>query len=416
MNDELLSVPQALERLLQSIHPLDAETVPLERALGRTLASPVAAKTDLPPFAHSSMDGYAVKSADVESATEEAPVELDVSGDIAAGSESLPKLESGQAVRIMTGGPIPEGADCVIPVERTSDIGPMAGRDLPARISVFEASRPGQYIRPAGLDVVEGKTVLQAGHRLRPQDLALLGALGVAAPGVIRKPRVAALSTGDELVPVDRPLTAGKIRDSNGIMVRMMLRQVGADPITLDIAADSEESVLERLNQAVAQKADLVVSTAGVSMGAYDFVRLVLEAHGELEFWKVNVRPGKPLAFGRFKGVPFVGLPGNPVSAWVTFVLFVWPLIERLSGAEAPQRWQVDAVLDEDIRSDGRESYLRANVRSVNGQYHAELTGSQDSGVMTSLVSANALVIVPSGVTHLAQGSRVSAWMLGGPR
>lgn len=415
MTDESLSVSQALERLLAGVRPLDAETIPLELALGRVLAAPVVAPIDLPPFAHSAMDGFAVRAEDVSSSTADAPVRLAVTGDIAAGAADLPKVGAGEAIRIMTGGPIPSGADCVVPVEHTGQNAPMAGMDLPASIDVFQASQPGQFVRPAGLDVTRGQEVMHAGHRLRPQDLGLLASLGVAEPSVVRQPRVAVLSTGDELVPVDAALSPGKIRDSNGVTVRTFVRQVGGLALELDIAADTQESVLERLNQAVGRGADLILSTAGVSMGAYDFVRSVLESQGELAFWRVNIRPGKPLAFGTFEGIPFLGLPGNPVSAWVTFAVFVWPLIERLEGARGGQRWQVEAVFDEDVESDGRESYLRSRVRKVNGEYHAVLTGSQDSGVMTSMVSANGLAILPAGVTHLPAGSKTTVWMLGGP-
>ncbi len=415
MIDNTLSVSQALERLLEGVHPLDAETVSLEQALGRVLAVPVVATIDLPPFAHSSMDGYAVRGVDVASAAPSAPVRLSVAGDIAAGAADLPRLEPGQAIRIMTGGPVPDGADCIVPVEHTGQTGPMAGAELPATINVFQASQPMQYVRPAGLDVTQGQRVFEAGHRLRPQDLGLLASLGVAEPDVVRQPRVAVLSTGDELLPVAAPLTPGKIRDSNGVTIRAFVRQAGGVALALDTAADAMQSVLERLNQAAAQRADLILSTAGVSMGAYDFVRSVLEAYGQLEFWRVNIRPGKPLAFGSFEGIPFMGLPGNPVSAWVTFAVFVWPLIERLEGAWGPGRWPVEVILDEGIDSDGRESYLRSRVRLVDGEYHAVLTGSQDSGVMTSLVHANALTIVPAGTTRLAAGSRANAWMLGGP-
>jgi molybdopterin molybdotransferase len=388
--------------------------VPLEAGLGRVLASSVDAAIDLPPFSHSSMDGFAVRSDDVAAAGSTEPVVLEVVGDIAAGSDALPVLERGKAIRIMTGGPIPPGADCIVPVERTGDKRPMAGSELPSTIEVFEPSRAGEFVRPAGMDVVSGQRVLDGGHRLRPQDLGLLAALGASQLEVVRRPRVAVLSTGDELVPVDQPLTPGKIRDSNGVTIRSFVRQVGGEAIRLAIAADAPDSVLKGLDEAAAQKSDLILSTAGVSMGAYDFVRAVVEAHGELDFWRVNIRPGKPLAFGSFREIPFLGLPGNPVSAWVTFAVFVWPVIERMEGADPSARWIADAVLDEQVQSDGRESYLRARVRRIGDERHVRLTGSQDSGVMTSLVNANALMIVPAGETRLAKGSQVAVWILGG--
>ena len=254
--------------------------------------------------------------------------------------------------------------------------------------------------------------MLQTGHKLRPQDLGLLAMLGVADISVYCKPRVALLSSGDELIPVEEPLRPGKIRDSNTYTLAALIDEVGAEVIRLGIAADRREAVEALFENAAAQKVDLILSSAGVSVGAFDFIKHVVEAQGELTFWRVNMRPGKPLAFGKFKDIPFVGLPGNPVSAFVGFEVFVRPALERLSGLEVGSRPRVRVRLAEAISSDGRESYLRASVREENGILSAHLAGHQGSGNLLSIVQANALLIIPSGVKSLAAGKEVDAWLL----
>jgi molybdopterin molybdotransferase len=260
--------------------------------------------------------------------------------------------------------------------------------------------------------------VLQTGHKLRPQDLGLLAMLGVADVPVYRKPRVALLSSGDELVPVDAPLRPGKIRDSNTYTLSALLEGAEVEVLNLGIAADRRESVEGLLEKAAAQKVDLILSSAGVSVGAFDFIKDVVEAQGELKFWRVNMRPGKPLAFGNFKDIPFIGLPGNPVSAFVGFEVFVRPALERLSGLETVStqkgtgRPRVRVRLAESLSSDGRESYLRAYVREENGILCAHLAGHQGSGNLLSIVQANALLIIPAGVKSLAAGKDVDAWLL----
>lgn len=413
MASHYLSVADARTLLVKNLAPLPTERVPLDESLGRVLAERVRAEVSLPPFSNSAMDGYAARAADIAGATSKSPRRLEVAGDVAAGLGQLPEVRPGACVRIMTGGQLPPGADCVVPVEDTDDQGPMAGRELPASVQVFRSVEPGSYVRQAGLDVLEGDIVLEPGHRLRPQDMAMLASLGVAQPLVCRQPNVAVVSTGDELVAVEAALAPGKIRESNGTMVRGLVNQAGGRPIRLPIARDEPGSVEAVLDQAVSQGADLIISTAGVSMGAYDFVRSVVEQGGELTFWRVNIRPGKPLAFGSYRGVPFVGLPGNPVSAWVTFAVFVRPAMDRLEGGLGVGRITVQVKVDEDLKSDGRESYLRAKVSRSEDGYHARLTGSQDSGVMSSLVAANALLMVPAGVEQVPEGTTLEAWILG---
>jgi molybdopterin molybdotransferase len=257
-----------------------------------------------------------------------------------------------------------------------------------------------------------GQAVLQAGHKLRAQDLGLLAMLGIAEVPVYKKPYVALLSSGDELVPVDAPLRPGKIRDSNTYTLSALLEGTGAKVLNLGIAADRREAVEELFEKAAARKVDLILSSAGVSVGAFDYIKDVVEAQGELDFWRVNMRPGKPLAFGSFKGIPFIGLPGNPVSAFVGFEVFVRPALERLGGLAATGRPRVRVRLVENINSDGRESYLRAETREENGILCARLAGHQGSGNLLSIVQANALLIIPAGVKSLAAGTEVDAWLL----
>ncbi len=414
MSRRLLSVSDALDRILAVFNPLPGERVALDSALSRVLAENVTAETDLPPFPNSAMDGYAVRSSDVEAASGSAPTSLVVVGDISAGEGSPAPIGPGQAMRIMTGAALPPGADAVVPVELTSLPAAMAGEGLPDHVTVVKAVKAGDFVRRAGQDVRRDTRVLSAGLRLRPQDIAMLAALGVAKPLVHQRPKVAIISSGDELVQVDQPLGPGQIRDANGYGIEAAVRLAGADPLRLRIAKDARGEIRERLANAVQAEADLIVSSAGVSMGAKDFVRVVLEAEGRLEFWRVDIRPGKPLAFGSYQGVPFIGLPGNPVSALVTFEVFVRPTLDRMAGLESTERHRLIARLKHRISSDGREGYLRASLTWEKGEYWASLSGSQDSGVLSSLVKGNALVGVRSGVKHIEQGASIEAWLMKG--
>jgi molybdopterin molybdotransferase len=413
--DKLLSVEEALERILSSERgsALPAERISLTDALGRVLAQPVVARDDLPPFDNSSMDGYAVRAADVSGADPTRPAILRVSADIAAGDQDPPPLAAGEAMRTTTGAMLPKGADSVVPVEDTDDPGPQVGVDLPDRIEIYRAIEKGAYVRKAGQDVRRGRELLSAGHRLQPPDVAMLAAVGIARPLVFRRPRVAIFSSGDELLEPDQALGAGQIRDSNSYGLHAAVQRTGADSERLGIAADRETEIERTLERAVSSGANLILGSAGVSMGAHDYVRSALQKHGKLEVWRVDVRPGKPLAFGDYRGVPFFGLPGNPVSALVTFEIFVKPLIGRLSGARPSRPLRLAVRLEEPAESDGRESYLRAIVRRQGMEYWARLTGSQDSGVLSSLLLANALLIVPSGVRRLEPGDQATAWLTG---
>ena len=407
-----LSVNDAREQLLAALSPVERETVPLQKAAGRILAEDAVSPHDLPQFSNSSMDGFAMKAADLDGASAAAPVHLDVVADIPAGKPLDIEVLPGQAARIMTGAPLPDGADAVVPVEDT-DFGVRdAGSELPSRVVIYRSLASGDYVRPRGQDIQAGQIVLKAGRRLRAQDIGMLAMLGKAEVRVFRRPRVAVLSTGDELLPVGSSAEPGKIFESNAHTLSALIESAGAVPIHLGIAPDTEDAVRERLDAAVSADVDLVLSSAGVSVGAYDYVRIVVESRGKLSFWRVNMRPGKPLAFGSYREVPFVGLPGNPVSAFVGFEVFVRPALARLGGYSAFKRSVVTGRLGHDVHSDGRESYLRATVEQNQAHWRANLTGHQGSGNQYSLVQANALVIIPADVKFLPAGADVEIWML----
>ncbi|MFA5872552.1 MAG: gephyrin-like molybdotransferase Glp [Anaerolineales bacterium] len=401
----MLSVSEARERILAVFLPVESQTVSLNRAARRVLARDIAAETDLPLFDNSSVDGFALHKADFA-----CPRTLNVVADIRAGETSETLIQPGQSARIMTGAPLPPGAEAVVMVEDTDFNVRTPGTPAPQTVTIHKSVRPGENIRRRGDDLHNGDEVLSAGMRLRAQEIGLLAMLGAAEVLVYRQPRFALLSSGDELLPVEAPLTPGKIHESNSYALAALAEAAGVELIRLGVAADTEADVRSRLERAVEAKADVIVSSAGVSVGAFDYVKSVIEEDGELDFWKVNMRPGKPLAFGKYRGVPFFGLPGNPVSAFVGFEVFVRPALEKLSGLELRPRPHQMARLAESLESDGRESYLRAVISQENGVLVARLTGHQGSGNIFSLVRANALLIVPSGVKSLPANSDVEIW------
>jgi len=408
----LLSVEEARERILFHLRPITTETLPLVESANRVLAQDIAAANDLPLFDNSSMDGFAVRAADVVNAAAASPRSLRVVADIPAGSYPTVSVAPGEAARIMTGAQLPEGADAVVPVEDTNFDRRDAGTPAPNEVQIFKPAQPGNNTRPRGMDIRAGEVVLRTGRALKPQDLGLLAMLGIASVTVYQKPRIALFSSGDELLEVDVPLESGKIRDSNSYMLAALIEDAGADLIRLGVAKDSHESVKALLEKAVDFGADLILSSAGVSVGAFDFVKEVIESNGKIEFWRVNMRPGKPLAFGNYKNIPFIGLPGNPVSAFIGFEVFARAAIRRLGGMETTFRQTVRVRCEEQIDSDGRESYLRAGVREEKGVLVARLTGHQGSGNLHSLVQANALLIIPAGVKCVPAGKEVNAWLL----
>jgi molybdopterin molybdotransferase len=412
MAANLLNVDLAVRQILEGISPLPAESVNIEHALGRVLAEDIRAAVSLPPFANSSMDGYAVRTEDVANASQDTPIQLRVVTDIPAGMASDLTIGSMEAARIMTGAPLPAGADAVVPVENTDSQWSITdNRHLQAEVSIYRGEKCGANVRPVGEDIQAGQTILRAGTTLRPQDIGVLVALGYPQIQAIRQPKVAILSTGDELIGVNEPLSPGKIRDSNSYTIAGLVAANGGIPIRLPIARDTLDEVRRLFQQALEQQPDIVLSSAGVSVGAFDVVRTILDELGQVNFWRVNLRPGKPLAFGHLQGVPFFGLPGNPVSAMITFEVFVRPALLRLAG-KPHDLHKTKAIAGEDIHSDGRRTYVRVKLSRNNGQFIAHTTGTQSSGALMSMVLADGLLIVPEDVTLVPAGEQLELWLL----
>ncbi len=406
MADQLISVDTALERILSGVSVLSAERVPLEEALGRIIAEDIYATENLPPFANSSMDGFAVQAKDTADAQSHHPVTLPIAMDIPAGSAPPRPLASGEAARIMTGAPIPEGADAVIPVENTNHDWSNGGTALGSRVDIYKAAKVGDNIRPIGENVAIGDKILVKGDEITPAAIGLLASLGLPRVSVVRRARVAIISTGDELVePHETPQT-GQIRDANRYTLIALVQQLGAIPLPLPIARDSLEQVQQRFNQAISYGPDIILSSAGVSVGAADFVKQALSQLGDIAFWRIKIRPGKPLAYGHIGDIPFFGLPGNPVSAMVTFDVFVRPLILRLLG-KSQHTHMTRAILTHDLQSDGRRSYIRVRLQRHNGQLLASVTGTQSSGALISMLLADGLLIIPEDVYHVSAGTEL---------
>ncbi|MDA8237434.1 MAG: molybdopterin molybdotransferase MoeA [Chloroflexi bacterium] len=443
---DLLSVEVARGRVLAAVPaPLPAETVPVVAARGRVLAADVVAATDLPPWDNSAMDGYAVRSADVAAATAELPVRLAVRGEAAAGRAPDVAVDAGGAVRIATGAPLPSGADAVVQVEMTTPLDAAGaagarGRDAagppPAAVLVHAAIGPGANVRRLGEDLRAGAVVLRAGRAVGPAEVALVAGAGVPVVAVHRRPRVAVISTGDELRAPGADLGPAGIPDSNGPSLVALAAAAGADARHLGIAPD-DLATMTQLLRAAAASADLVVVSGGVSVGPYDVVKPAFEAVGTVDLWRVAVQPGKPFAFGvapRPAGsdasgpVLLLGLPGNPVSTFVTFELFVRPAIRLLAGRPADDllRPADRAVLEEPVtKAPGRRAYLRVSarrdgpagppLRDAEGRVRVDLAGGQGSHVLSSLAAADALAIVPESVDALPAGAPVELWWLDHP-
>ena len=400
----MLSVEEAQARVLDHFRALPPERVPVLDVLGRVLAEDVFAQGDIPPYANTAMDGYALLAADTAGATSDRPRRLRIIADLAAGYVATEQVAAGTAIRIMTGAPMPAGADSVVPFEDTAREGEW--------VQVRTAVHVGANVRAAGEDVRQGEMVLVRGKRLRAQEIGMLAALGYKDVAVHRRPRVAILATGDELVPIDAPLGPGKIRDANSYSNAAQVLACGGVPVMLGIARDQVSELTAMIKSGLAQNVDLFLSSGGVSVGDFDVVKQVLAAEGEITFWRVRMKPGKPLAFGRIGGVPMVGLPGNPVSAMVSFELLVRPAILTMQGLTRLERPAVQAVLVDAIRDKpDRRLYLRVRVREQEGEYRAYLTGEQGSGILRSMVEANGLAVVPEG-RSLAPGERVRVILL----
>jgi molybdopterin molybdotransferase len=368
------------------------------------------------------MDGYAVRAQDTRGAGENSPRILKVSDTVMAGSISKKEVVPGTAVRIMTGAAIPRGADSVIQFENTDEEKrKKLSADQPVtQVGLFSETNPGQNIRLAGEDVARGKVMLKKGTVIRPAEIGLMASIGHSRVKVIRRPVVAVLSTGNELVDISRPLTEGKIYDSNAYSIASLVKRYGCIPKILGISRDDEKELVSKLKQA--RDADMLLTTGGVSMGDYDMVKDILERDGEMVFWKVRVKPGKPLAFGKIKGkdkngkaksIPHLGLPGNATSCMVSFEIFVRPALLKMMGKKNLIKPSVEVVLEDTVKNDaGRRIYDRAIIQKRDGHYYAKLTGPQGSGILTSMSLANGLVVIPEEKTLVNKGETVQALML----
>lgn len=406
----MLSVEQAQDRVLERIERLAAEPVAVLEALGCVLADDIVSDIDVAPFDNSAMDGYAVRAADTEGASEEAPVVLRVVDHIAAGAMPRSAVAQGQASRIMTGAPVPAGADAIVMVEVTEGL--EEGGGTGGTVAVKRPAAAGDHIRLRGEDVRVGETVLSAGEVVNAASIGLMAALGVAETPVYRRPRVAIVSTGDELVGITDKPGPGKIRNSNSYSLAAQVEAAGGVPHLLGIARDTEADTRALLSRA--PEFDLMVTTGGVSMGDFDVVKDVLEQIGRTEFWKVAMRPGAPQTFGTIDGTPFFGLPGNPTSTMVGFELFVRPAIRKMRGFTELFRPRTTAVLAEDVRKKAdRRYFLRGRLEpsadwpGCGVPYTVRLSGAQSSAMLTAMHRANCLISLAEGESAYSAGDIV---------
>jgi molybdopterin molybdotransferase len=405
----LIGVAEAQARVLDGVTPLASEVAPLLDALGRVLADDIVADADIPPFRNSAMDGYAVRAADLPGARRTAPVRLRVVAEGPAGYAPRGTVTPGTAIRIMTGAPLPPGADTVVRFEDTGESDHINERRVAGpdpSVAIYVEQPAWVNVREAGEDIRCGALALRAGAVLHPPALGILAALGRLTVTVYGRPVVAILSTGDEVAHPDAPLLPGQIRDSNSYTLAALVLHYGGVPRLLGIARDSAADLTSAL--AAVSDADLVLTSGGVSVGDYDMVKDVLRAQGKINLWQVRMKPGRPLAFGQLGGKPFLGLPGNPVAAYVSFEIFVRPLLLRLQGHQEWRKAVIRARLTEDVENQsGRQHYVRAVVTQGPAGPLVQPAHEQGAGVLTSVLHANGLLIVPEGVTRLTAGTLV---------
>lgn len=400
----MIAIEEALQIILNHIKEGPETVVDIEKALGLVLAGDVRAAGDIPPFTNSAMDGYAVRSSDTRGASRDNPVKLALLEDIPAGRVPSKEVNSGRATKVMTGAPLPAGADSVIVVEETKE------RD--GSVLCFSAVKAGENIRRAGEDVRDNEPVLPRGTVIRPQEMGMLAATGTTRVRVFKRPRVAILATGSELVEAGNTPGPGQIRNCNNYSLIGLVKKYGAEPEDLGIVSDDENALRERLLAAASR--DIIVTSGGISVGEHDLVKKVLAALGaEMKFWKVCMKPGKPLAFGLIKGKPIFGLPGNPVSVIVSFEQFVRPAILKMIGRKKLVKPIITAICERRIeKPTDRVHLVRAGVTRRGDSYYASPTGAQGSGILTSLVRANGLIVLPKETSVVEAGDSVKVMML----
>ncbi len=407
--DRLLGVDEALAAILARIPVLSPETVVLDEALGRVLAEDVYADIDVPPFDNSAMDGYALIAADTAGASRERPAVLRVVGDLPAGRVPDTVVHRGEAIRIMTGAPMPPGADAIVRVEDTErGEAVQGGEDV---VCVRVAASAGRDVRWAGEDVRAGDLILPRGTLVRPAEVGMLAMLGRRHVQVVRRPRVAVLTTGDELVDVDEPVTPGKIRNVNLYSIMAQVRWCGGEPLSLGVARDTIAELEAKVREGMT--ADLLVTSAGVSMGDYDVVKVVLDKLGHIDFWRVNMKPARPLAFGHLGAVPMFGLPGNPAASMVAFEEFVRPAILKMQGRQALRHPTMQAVADVALDNrGGRRSFVRGYVYRDGDAYRVRPAGPAGAGIMTAMVRANCFIVIPEQTARVEPGDPIGVELL----
>ncbi|OGP64484.1 MAG: hypothetical protein A3K22_04310 [Deltaproteobacteria bacterium RBG_16_42_7] len=401
----MISVEAALEIILSEIKPLGMERVNILSSMGRVLGEDIVADTDNPSWDNSAMDGYAVRAVDTKEASKDQPVTLQIIEDLPAGYVAKKSVKRGQTIRIMTGAPMPKGADAVIMVEDTERRSGVSSQK--SEVKIFKEAKVGDNVRKAGEDFKKGDIVLRKGMTIRPAEIGMLAAVGKPNVYVYQQPNVAVLSTGDELIEIEEAPMNGKIRNSNSYAIAAQIKACGATPIQLGIARDTKKDLKEKLEFGLT--ADCIVSSGGVSVGDFDFVKDVLKQMGsEMRFWKVAMKPGKPLAFGVIANKPAFGLPGNPISSMVAFEQFVRPAILKMMGKKDIFKRAFDALLTKPVKKKaGRMHFVRAALEQKDGQFYVTPLEGQGSGILSSMVKANCLIILPEDAKDVEKDSKV---------
>ncbi len=404
----MITVEEAQEIIFDNIRTIESSEIGIKDALGRILSQDIFSARAIPPWANSAMDGYAVIAADVENASKENPVELKVIERIQAGVKAKSVLKNGEAIRIMTGAPIPQGADAIVLQEETEE----NDSDI---VKVFLSVKSGESVRIAGEDVEVGDLVLSKGARLNPPAIGMLANIGMVTCRVSSKPKVAILATGEELVDLTEIPEEGQIFNSNSYALAAQVEEAGGEAVLLGIAKDNTEDLVDGIQKGMS--ADILITSGGVSVGDFDLVKDTLKGLGnEINFWRVRMKPGKPMAFGILGGIPFFGLPGNPVSTMVSFELFVRPSLLKMQGIENIFRTKVNATLKGDLfKSPDRRHYIRAITKFSGNQWESKPLEVQGSNILHSMVKSNSLVIFPEYETKLEDGKIVEVILLDGP-